>query len=177
MLSIHKINPMARAIGTMGAIMALVGGVTYAALQTNSVALADNELTSGTPLLQISNGNGFGNSATGLHAALTPGQPTPYTFYLQNNGSSPMTVTASIAAGVFSGSQIPASDVTMTLNCGSGDVTYTLDQWSGGAAAIPGTVAGGGSYATCTETVTLDSSYSPSGQVLNYYSIDFVGNE
>ncbi len=177
MLGIRKISPMARAIGTMGVVATLVGAVTFAAVTSNTVALTDNNLTSGTPMLQIGTAvDPFGNSATGLTATLKPNIPKSFTFFLQNNDTSPLTITASIPSS-FAGSQIPPSAVTMALDCGSGSVSFPISSWAGGSAPIPGTVAANGGIATCTETVTLDASYSPSGNTLNSYTINFVGNE
>jgi len=39
MLKLRHINPMVRAIGTMGAVAALVGGVTFAQQTSNTVML------------------------------------------------------------------------------------------------------------------------------------------
>jgi hypothetical protein len=44
MVSIRSINPMVRAVGTMGAVAAVVGGITFAALTSNTVALSPNTL-------------------------------------------------------------------------------------------------------------------------------------
>jgi hypothetical protein len=175
MFSIRKINPMVRAVGTMGAVVALAGGITFA-LTTNTTTLASSTFTSGTPLLQVSNnGSTFADSANGPNDTLTPGKAQAYTFYLKNNDTNPLTITASVPTNV-SGSTVPAADVTITLNCGSGDVTFPLSSWSGGSAAIPGTIAGS-STATCTQTVTLASTYSNAGDAVTPYDFNFVGNE
>jgi len=175
MLSIRKINPMVRAVGTMGAVAAIVGGVTFAA-QTNTAALTTNSLTSGTPLLQVgTQSSAFADTAPGMTATLTPGITQSFTFYLQNNDTLPLSVTASVPTD-FTNSEIPASAVTMSLDCGAGAVIYPLSSWAGGSAVIPGTVPAG-SFSTCTESVTLDSTYSQSGQTLTPYTINFVGSD
>jgi hypothetical protein len=160
----------------MGAIAALVGGVTFAALQTNTVALTNNTLSSGTPLLQIGTDvTPFGTSAPGINDTLNPGIPKSFTFYLKNNDTQELTITASVPT-VFDSGVIPGNKVTMALDCGAGSVSFTLDQWSGGSAAIPGTISAGSS-ATCHEVLTLDSTYSATGDALKPFDINFVGNE
>ncbi len=67
MFTIHKINPMVRAVGTMGAVAALVGGITFANLTSNTVALTPNNLTSATAALQI------GPNCSTLNSSSTPG--------------------------------------------------------------------------------------------------------
>ena len=177
MFSIRKINPMVRAVGTMGAIAAVVGGVTFAALQTNTAALTNNTLTSGTPLLQISNNNStYGNSAAGINDTLNPGIPKSFTFYLKNNDVNPLTITANIPTSL-AGSTILPSAVTMALDCnGHSSVSYTLDQWAGGSAAIPGTIPAN-TAVICHEVLTLDSTYGDTGNSVVPYNINFVGNE
>ena len=179
MLSLSKINPLARAIGTMGAIAGLVGAVTFANLQSNTVALSPNTLTSATANLQIgNNAEAFNNtSVSGITATLTPGTPSSFTFYLKNNGQSNMNITAHVPTD-FSTSPIPASDITLSFDCGSGPVTFTLDAWAAGSAAIPGNPLGAGSTWTCSETATLASSYGgPGGQAVTPFDVDFVGNQ
>jgi hypothetical protein len=53
MLHLHNINPMVRAVGTMGAVSALVGGITFAQLTSNTVALSANTLSTGSANLEI----------------------------------------------------------------------------------------------------------------------------
>lgn len=53
MLNLRNINPMVRAVGTMGAVSALVGGITFAQLTSNTVALSDNQLSTASAHLKI----------------------------------------------------------------------------------------------------------------------------
>lgn len=180
MLSIRKINPMARSIGTMGAVAALVGGITFANLNTNTVALSPNTLTSATASLQVgSNAEAFNDvSVAGMTSTLVPGVPsTPFTFYLKNNGQSDMNITAHVPTN-FTGSVVAPSDVTLSLDCGGGPVAFTLDAWAAGSAAIPGNPLTAGNTWTCTETATLAASYGGSGgQAVTPFDVQFVGNQ
>lgn len=179
MWSLRKINPMVRAVGTMGAVAALVGGITFADLNSNQVALTNNTLVSATAQLQIgSNAEAFNNnSVAGMNSTLTPGVPSSFTFFLKNNGQAPLNITASVPTS-GNNSDIPYSDITLSFDCGNGPVTFTLDAWAAGSAAIPGNPLGSNATWTCSETATLASSYSgQGGQSVKAFKVNFVGNQ
>ncbi len=191
MFSIRKINPMARAIVTVGAVATLAGGITFANLTSNTVALSPNTLDSANASLEIGLTN-TGNCAdanagprTGLNftgsTALVPGVTTaPFDFCISNNGSLPLTVSAGIPQTDFaSDTGIPPSDVTLNMTCGGtgGSTTNgTLDQYTGGSVLYTSLAAG--SETDCQATVTLAASYSGQGnQAVPSFDIDFVGNQ
>ena len=115
--TIRKISPMVRAVGTMGAVAAVVGGITFAQIPSNTVKLTDNTLTSGTAALAI----GATNTCPTGDTASTPGmsftnlQPTvasgAFTFCLQNTGNVPLNLTINTPTS-FLGSAISPNDVT-----------------------------------------------------------------
>jgi len=179
MWSLKSINPMVRAVGTMGAVAALAGGITYASLQSNTVALTNNTLVSATAELQIgSNAEAFSStSVAGMNSTLTPGVPSSFTFYLKNNGGVPLNITANVPT-IVSSSAVPASQVSLSFDCGGGPVTFTLDAWAAGSAVIPGGPLTAGSTWTCTEKATLSSGYSGAGgAAVTPYDVNFVGNQ
>ncbi len=96
---LRKISPMVRAIGTMGAVAAVVGGITFAQLTSNTVALYGNELDATTHVLQISNGGAFGDNASGFsNSSLVLGKEGPkQAFYLQNLANVSLSICAQIA--------------------------------------------------------------------------------
>jgi len=177
---LSKFSPIARAIAVIGATAGLVTGVTFAALTSNTVALAPNTLSSASAHLQIGSVTEVFNdtSVAGMTASLRPGVASdPFTFYLRNTGEVDLDVSAHIP-GDFGGSTIPATDVTLTLNCGGGDVSYTIAQWNAGTAVVPGPVAADGGVLTCTETATLSASYSgQGGQTVTPFNVEFTGTE
>lgn len=181
MLGISKINPMVRAIGTMGAIVAVAGGVTFAALQSNTVALSPNSLTSATAAIAIGDGTSCpqGDAATvpGLTAALVPGVASaPRAFCFDNGSPIPLTLTAQVT-GDFTGSSFSPADVTLTLNCGDmGTLSGTLEQYfSPVPFAAP---LGANSQVNCTETATLAAnSAGAGGGTLKDFDVKFVGNQ
>ncbi|MDB5182614.1 MAG: hypothetical protein JWO47_398 [Candidatus Saccharibacteria bacterium] len=177
---LSKFSPIARAVGVMGVTAGLVTGITFAALTSNTVALSPNTLSSATAHLQIGSVSEVynDNSVTGMTATLKPGVPSsPFTFYLKNTGQSDLNVSAHVP-GDFSGSAISASDITLTINCGGGDVSYTLAQWNGGSAAISANALTAGSVFTCSETATLSSSATgQGGKTVSPFSVEFTGTE
>jgi hypothetical protein len=181
MFKLHKINPMVRAVGTMGAVMAVVGGVTFASLQSNTVALTDNTLVSATAHLQIggTNGDSCAGASDGPQAGmsfsgLVPGvQSAAFPFCLSNTGDIPLNVTTGIPT-VFTGT-IPPSDVTLDMTCGDGGTSSgTLSAYTGGTPL--GTLANGATT-DCNAKVTLSPSYVGSGGSVTPFEIDFVGNQ
>ena len=182
MVSLHKINPMIRAVGTMGAVAAIVGGVTFANLQSNTVALSPNTLSSASASLAIGAGTtcpeGNTTSTTGLNATLVPGQTSaPFAFCLDNTGAIPLHITAQIPTD-FTVSPIPPTAVTLALSCPTiGNLSGTLDQYSS-PVAFPGSALAVNTPENCTATATLSASYSGSGnQTVTPFDINFVGNQ
>ena len=179
MLSIRKINPMARAVGTMGAIAALVGAVTFAQLQSNTVALSNNQLSSATATLAIgantSCPDGDTSSTPGFNAKLVPGKASdPVTFCLHNKGDIPLNITASIPEDV-GGSSLDWNKVTINVDCGNGN---SFSSTVANLHATPQTFAGSlnnGDIWNCSATATADSSVT--GGTLGTFTINFVGNQ
>lgn len=93
MLGMKKLNPAARAIGTVGAVVALAGGVTFAAL-TSTATLTDTSINTANAGLLLWDGNSFESTAPGftITGAIpdTPSAPQP--FYFQNSGDAAETV-------------------------------------------------------------------------------------
>jgi len=188
MISLRKINPMARAVGTMGVVAALVGAVTYADLSTTAVALAPNDITTGTASLVISAGaantvagtcSSPGSVTPGItDTALVPGGTTPtVTFCLGNTGDVPLDIAASIPQNL-SGS-VAAQNTTLTVSCPTlgGDLVGTLSAW-GPAAFSGGSSLDPGNAVTCTASASLSSSYSgQGGETIPTFQVNFVGNQ
>jgi len=184
MFSIRKINPMVRAVGTMGAVAALVGGITYAAISTPPVTLGPNTLTAASASLAIATSGCGGESpvttttAPGFNSVkLTPGVASdPVSFCLENNGDIPLTITAAIPT--TTGGDIALNKVHLKLDCGGSAVLNgTLDQYAA-PVAFPGPQLAASDSMTCTETATLDGSYtSADGTTVPTFSVSFVGNQ
>lgn len=107
----RHINPVARAIMVIAAVMALVTGVTFAALK-DSVTLQGNTISSANADLLIWNGSTFAESTDGFAVTnLIPGEGSDdYYFYLKNNGGTPL----KLAATVPTEPQVPAGGYGFT---------------------------------------------------------------
>lgn len=97
MVSIRKINPVARAIVVIGAVMALVTSVTFAALQSQAT-LTNNTISTATAGLLLWDGDSFESAAPGVTVTgLVPGDwSEDYPIYFQNSGEAPLYLTASV---------------------------------------------------------------------------------
>jgi hypothetical protein len=179
-MSIKHINPMVRAVATMGAIAALVGGVTFAALTSNAVALTPNNMTVASASLVIGPGpdctDVVATSTTGLHeSALTPGaSATPVSFCIKNTGGVPLNLSAVIPEAITLATDTAAQNITFGINCGTyGSPTTTLSSWS------PETFGGGalpaGATVDCSATASLASTYTEGGHVVPGFSVQFTG--
>lgn len=187
MLHITKINPMVRAIGTVGAVAALVGGITFAQMQSNAVALSPNDVTTGTAHLQIAaDATGCSDAAYGDGpvagfnvAGLTSDSstdPTPINFCIKNNGAVPLTILGSIPQNVETGNTA-SGFVTLDVSCTSlGDNTGSLNTWYAAGETF-GTL-GVGDTDACTASLSLNSGYSGSGgETVPTFDISFIGDQ
>lgn len=192
MFSLRKINPMARAVGTMGAIAAIVGGITYAAtINSGTVKLTNNTISTPSLGLAIStpknNGGCPNSSATSWTSSmqgmtitnLTSASQT-YNFCLENTadtGSGPQTVTMTSPATITT-SGIPASQISLTVGCGTATPAGgTLDTFGPSDNFVVDGAFSQGAIESCTATVTLNSSYSGSGGSVNPFELDFTGTQ
>ncbi len=194
MLSIRKINPLVRAVGTMGAVAALVGGITFAQIPSNTITLGNNTLVDATASLGI----GLTQNCTDEGAGPVQGmnfqnlQPTvtspDFNFCIDNTGGAdtgaPMNITIGIPSGAFADSTINANNITLAISCGvggsySGAVSFsaTLGSLSGSTAALSTNPLSNASNNvwSCQANVTPDSTVTTSGGSLTPFSIDFAG--
>ncbi len=97
MVSIRQINPVARAVVVIAAVMALVTSVTFAALQSQAT-LTNNSISTATAGLKLWNGSSFESTAPGFTVTgLVPGEwSDDYNFYFQNDGEGPLFLTANV---------------------------------------------------------------------------------
>lgn len=93
------INPLIRAVLVIGAVAALVTGVTFAAL-TNTATLTQNTISAADASLLVWDGDSFESTAPGFTVTdLVPGQGSGDNFfYLQNNSPGDLWVYAHVPA-------------------------------------------------------------------------------
>jgi hypothetical protein len=181
----HKnLLAIARAVAVVGATGALLVGATHAAFTSAPVSLTNNTLASATAALQVQSTSGnFGATDAGMNfPALLPGvTSSPFTFYLNDSGSSNLDVTASIPEDLDSGS-IPPGDVTLeftNVTEGGATASYTLGQMeNGNQFALPGTTPQltPGNFDTYQVTATLAGSVTTPGTV-PAFTLNFVGTQ
>lgn len=176
MWSIRKINPMARAVGTMGAVAALVGGITFAAATSNTVALTPNNITTGTAALVI---GPAGCATTGTTqqgfavSSLAPGDSTSVSFCLDNMGTVPLSISTVVPQNL-SGSAA-AQATTLSVDCGlGGALAGPLSGY--GPAAFANPLPAGGAV-NCTATATLSSSFTGNGEAIPAFSVNYTGTQ
>lgn len=97
MRKIFNINPVLRAVGVISAVAVLVGGVTFAALQSRTT-LTNNTISTASAGLEIWDGEEFERTAPGFDVTgLVPGQGSGENFfYLRNSGEADMNITARV---------------------------------------------------------------------------------
>jgi hypothetical protein len=135
----RKTIAIARGVGVIGATVALLAGVTFAAL-TSTATLSDNTLATATANLTVSNdGTTFGATEAGFTVAgLVPGSGVTDPFYLSNTGGVNLGLTLQAVpnpsdstiteTGTTSATDLSNVTVVVTnLNTGNSN-TYTLAQ-------------------------------------------------
>ena len=97
-----SIKPVVRAVSVIAAVGVVVTGITFAALQSQSAALAGNSIETASANLQVSkDGSAFGNTASGYDFSnIVPGGaavPTDgNTFYFRNAGTTNLALKLSV---------------------------------------------------------------------------------
>jgi hypothetical protein len=183
MQSIRTINPVLRAVGVIGVVAVLAVSVTFAALSSNSVVLADNQFATGTAHLQIWNGSAFTDSpVSGFDFTnIIPGTETaPYTFYLKNTGDVPLSISSVSDFGAIPTNIVDPTQVTVKItNVDQSNVftTYTLSQlWDSTPDALPGSSIGAGVQNQYDVTVLVaPGAVSGSSASLTNLDLTFTG--
>jgi hypothetical protein len=191
---------MVRSIGTMGAVAALVGGVTFAQLQSNTVALTGNNINT-SAALQVSNGGTYSTTAAGFTFTgvvppangTGPGLGTPsanQTFYLKNTGptaySLNLTVPTMPTFTVSPTDSITTSGVFVNISCSTG-ASGPITLYSGNDLNTLTTITGAnltgtlqpGDVATCLVNISMDRTALPANTnsvtTTTGFNMDFIG--
>lgn len=141
MQAIRRINPLARAVAVIGAVVALVASATFAAL-TSTATLTGNTLgtASANADLLLWNGSEFASTAPGFSfSGLIPGQKSEkFDFYFKNAGNTDLNLTARVDAAPEFSEGLTAADITLKFygNCHEPIMT-TLEALLAGPVALP----------------------------------------
>lgn len=135
MRGLKSINPMVRAIGVFSAVAVVVGGVTFAALQSQAT-LTNNTIASANAELQVKTGGAFAAQDTGFEftGVVPGGSAVPAlgnAFQLRNNGEVDLKISASIpTAPTFTvdtaGGEVDLTKVDLVLECIAGAQTFSV---------------------------------------------------
>jgi len=100
----RSVKPIVRTAGIAGSALALCAGITYAALQSQKVSLANNTISTASANLQIStDGTNYGTAGMGFDFTdVEPGgDPAPATgndFYLKNEGTTSLNLRIALSS-------------------------------------------------------------------------------
>ena len=145
---------LVRAVGVVAAVVVIVSGVTFAALQSQQNVLTGNAIETATANLQLStNGVNYASSQIGFDFSnLVPGgaaMPVAgYGFYLKNVGSTPLSLKLSVASVPSNPANVDLAKVNVLLTAvGSGSPVQTTTVQSllsdGGVALTSGNLLSG----------------------------------
>ena len=157
MYKLKTMRPVIQSVGIIAAVMVLVTGVTFAALQSQQVVLKGNTIQTAMADLKISkdavsyatslDGYNFNNMIPGGGASPAEGNPV----YLLNTGSTTLALKLSVASGLSNPNSVDLSKVHVTLTPMAGGAPQSLTLQDLIAASttggIPLTVGGGGALA------------------------------
>lgn len=124
---------LARTVAVVGAVMVLVGGVTFAALQSERSVLKGNTISTATAGLQLSSdGEHFSNLANGFNfSGIMPGHRSPtWNVYLKNTGQTRLNVRFGVGRNIDNpdGVNLANVKILVALQGGGGETEFPLDQ-------------------------------------------------
>jgi hypothetical protein len=125
---------MVRTLGVIASVVAVVSGVTFAALQSQQVKFTGNTIETATANLSLSSdGVNFSATQTGFDFSnIVPGgQPVPqsgYSIYLKNGGGTPLALKLAVSTTPSNPNNVDLNKVNVVLTpVGSGSPqTFTL---------------------------------------------------
>lgn len=132
-----------RAVGVIAAVVIIVSGVTFAALQSQQDTLTGNTIETATANLQLStDGTNYSNTHAGFDFNnLIPGGsavPTAgYSFYLKNGGGTSLALKMAVSSVPANPDGVDLSKVNVLLTpvgLGTGAQSFTLQSLISGAA-------------------------------------------
>lgn len=138
--------------------LTIMGGSAFAAFTTTATATA-NTFSTTTPNLTVNvNGTGDGTTEPGATVTgLVPGTPGATQTFVLTNHDTDLTgdLATTLQFNVSGSNTLPGGDLTITVNCGAGNITDTYSGWISTGHAL-GTVPHS-SFLTCTMIPTLNS--------------------
>lgn len=181
-----KSKALTRVVGVVAAVMVVVSGVTFAALQSQQDMLVGNTIETGTANLQLSTeGINYSDKQAGFDFNnLIPGGPAVptagYSVYLKNVGGTPLALKMLVNSVVNNPANVDLSKVNVlltTVGGGAGAQSFSLASLMAAAANggldIGGNNLGPGTSQQYKLQVSMASD-AVSGSSANIGNIDFV---
>lgn len=149
---------IARATGVIGATVALVTGITFAQLGSNTVTLTNTTINSATASLKIWDGSTFTTTANGFTiTGLVPGQGSPNEpVYFKNDGGVDLNLTTTVTNTPALNNINSAADVKVKItNDDTGQIkNTTLAALEAGNVVMPGNPLPAGAQGDSNNLVT-----------------------
>lgn len=145
MKQLKNSKAMLRAVGVVAAVVVIVSGVTFAALQSQQVKLTGSTIQTATANLQISpDGINYSSSHAGYSFFdLVPGGAAMpvngYSFFLQNGGGTPLSLKFAISSLPSNPDNVDLTKVNIILTPNSGGSPQSITL----AALIAANASGG----------------------------------
>jgi len=198
MLNIRRVSPLVRAVGTMGAVVALAGGVTFALTNpTNTVSLtSDNITTSGLALTIGPSAGTCTDEPTGASTAgititgLEPGQTSAATDFCLGNSTSaafPVFMYLDSTSALTTTNTALLSAVKLNVTCGSATTPVSTALSSIPVSTGPGIIPsspiqieaalGTTTPEMCSVTASLPSTYTGTAGSVGTFQIDLFGDQ
>src|SRR5579884_853474 len=123
----NNFKAMARAVMVVGAVVAVVSGVTFAALQSQQNTLTGNTIETATANLQISkNDTNYTNTQSGFDfSGIVPGGSavpvTGYPFYLKNSGQVKLALKMAVVSTPSNPNNVDLSKVNVVVTTMGGN--------------------------------------------------------
>jgi len=180
-------QPLIRAIAVMGAVMAIVSGVTFAALQSQQAALTGNTIESATADLKVSlNGTNFTSSQTGFDfSSVVPGGPAVpaagYTFYLKNLGTTSSQVKMGVSTTPTNLNNVDLTKVLITIIRYPGGTPQTISlatlisSYADGGTALTDVLAAGATNTYHIQASMSADAFTGAGAALGNIDFVFIG--
>ena len=160
---------LARGVAVIGGTTAIIVGITFAALTSNTVTFSSNTISTTNAALKIvkPNGNLVTSLAGFTTSSLVPGTPSsPAVFDLANTGTTNLGITATIPSAPtvtgVSGGNGGADNVDITITDWTGaSQTFTLSALESGSVSISSNALPAGATGSSSSTSTPgDYTYS-----------------
>ncbi len=178
----NRASIIVRAVGVIAATSALVTGVTWAALTSNTATLTSTTINSATASLKLWDGDSFETSAPGFTiTGLVPGTGSEQAFYFQNDGGVPLKLKAKIPALPSSSGFAGWENAKVTFTDEQNNTTVTTDMLAlstGDGVELPGDSAAAGTEGNFKAKFDIAPSSITGGQVtIDAFNIEFTGTQ